>query len=261
MRMGDSTMKIVCFTNGQSKEWGILDGVKIRFIDGDIYGSYRVTEQTVDLDDVQLLAPCAPSKGVCIGLNYHDHAQEMQLTLPEEPLFFLKPSTSLNHPSGQVEYPAISHNLHYEAELAIVIKKKARHVSEADAHDYILGYTCANDVTARDIQMKDGQWTRGKSFDTFMPLGPCIETELDPHNLHIRLYLNGELKQSSNTRNLIFSVPRLIAHVSQVMTLLPGDVILTGTPAGVGAMQVGDQVMVEIEGIGRLVNTIVQPRR
>ena len=181
----------------------------------------------------------------------------MKHDLPKEPLFFIKPATALNDPDGEIRYPAISRNVHHEAELAVVIGRKAKHVKAAEANDYVFGYTCANDVTARDIQMSDGQWTRGKSFDTFMPLGPWIETEIDPHSLNIKGSVNGQIRQSSNTGNLIFRVPELIEFITQVLTLLPGDVILTGTPSGVGPMNIGDTVSVEIAGIGVLTNRIV----
>jgi len=252
-------MKIVRFEIDNTVSYGVLAADnQIQVLSGDIFSdTFTETGKRLLLENVKLLAPCVPSKAVCIGLNYHDHAREMNLTLPEEPLLFLKPSSALNHPGGAVEYPSISKNLHYEGELAIVIKKEARKVPVETAFEYVLGYTCANDVTARDIQMKDSQWTRGKSFDTFLPLGPCIETELDPHNVAIKLLLNGEVKQSSNTSNLIFTIPKMVAFISQVMTLYSGDVILTGTPSGVGPMQVGDRVTVEIEGIGRLNNSIV----
>lgn len=253
---GGFDVKIVRFSYEDQEKWGVLTNKQIHIIKGDIFGDYEVLDQCVLLEQVTLLAPCTPSKGVCIGLNYHDHAREMKLVLPEEPLMFLKPSSALNHPGGILEYPAISSNLHFEAEMAIVIKKQARHVTMDNAYDYILGYTCANDVTARDLQLKDGQWTRGKSFDTFMPIGPCIETEIDPHHINIKLYLNDKVCQSSNTSNLIFKVPELLVFVTQVMTLYPGDVILTGTPAGVGAMEAGDVVVVELEGIGRLENIV-----
>lgn len=251
-------MKLVRFQEGATALYGVLEQDVIRVIEGDVFGTHRVTERVVPVAGVRLLAPCMPSKAVCVGLNYHDHAREMKLDLPAEPLIFLKPSSSLLGPDGAIEYPTISENLHFEAELAVVIKKQAKKISAATAADYILGYTCANDVTARDLQKKDGQWTRGKSFDTFLPLGPCIETELDPGNAAVRLYLNGKVKQASNTGNLIFKVPDLIAFISQVMTLFPGDVILTGTPSGVGPMEVGDTVSVEVEGIGKLSNMIVK---
>lgn len=249
-------MKIVRIMDGVQERYGKLEGEMVTFIQGSIFGDYEITDISVPLAQVQLLAPCEPSKAVCIGLNYHDHAQEMQLTLPEEPLVFIKPSTALCDPGGVIDYPGISNNVHFEAELAIVIKKTARKIPAERACDYILGYTCANDVTARDLQLKDGQWTRGKSFDTFLPLGPCIQTDMDPHKADIRLYLNEEVMQSSNTKELIFSVPQIVAFVTQAMTLLPGDVILTGTPSGVGPMQIGDRVAVEIAGIGRLENVV-----
>jgi len=251
-------MRYVRYQLGDAVQYGILKDNLIQVIDGDLFGVHQITGKTVALDAVKLLAPCQPSKAVCVGLNYHDHATEMKCELPKEPLIFLKPSSALNHPGGAIEYPSISHNLHFEGELAIVIGKQARKVTIDQAPDYILGYTCANDVTARDIQLGDGQWTRGKSFDTFLPLGPVIATELDPHAIDIRLYVNEEIKQNSNTRQLIFNVPYIVAYVSQVMTLHPGDVILTGTPSGVGPMQVGDTVTVELAGIGKLTNVVVK---
>ena len=250
-------MKIVRFEYAGNIEFGILHGGEINVVEGDIFNEYQISQQVIPLEIVKLLSPCVITKAVCVGLNYRAHAQEMKLELPDRPLIFLKPSSSLNHPAGEIEYPAISHELHYEAELAVVIKKQARHVKAADAADYILGYTCANDVTARDIQKADGQWTRGKSFDTFLPLGPCIETDIESDSINIKLYLNDELKQSSNTSDLIFKIPELVAFITETMTLYPGDVILTGTPPGVGPMEVGDVVTVELEGIGRLSNVII----
>lgn len=251
-------MKIARFLYDNKEHCGILKNDRINIIKGSIYDEYKVTDEYINIDEVKLLAPCTPSKAVCVGLNYLDHATEMNLTIPEEPIIFIKPSTTLNNPDDGIKYPTISNNVHYEAELAIVIKKKAYKVSKENANDYILGYTCANDVTARDLQSKDGQWTRGKSFDTFLPLGPVIETDLDPNSANIKLYLNEEVCQSSNTKEFIFKVPKIIEFISQVMTLYPGDVILTGTPSGVGPMEVNDKVVVEIEGIGRLQNSIVR---
>jgi 2-keto-4-pentenoate hydratase/2-oxohepta-3-ene-1,7-dioic acid hydratase in catechol pathway len=250
-------MKIVRFEHEGNIKFGALQGEHINVLNGDVFGEYQISKEILSLANVKLLSPCVISKAVCVGLNYHGHAKEMNLELPVQPLFFLKPSSSLNHPGGNIEYPSISQDVHYEAELAIVIKKLTKKVKAEEAEGYILGYTCANDVTARDIQKMDGQWTRGKSFDTFLPLGPCIETEIDASNINIKLYLNDQLKQSSNTGDLIFKVPEIVARVSEVMTLYPGDVILTGTPSGVGPMQVGDTVTVEIEGIGRLSNVVV----
>ena len=206
------------------------------------------------------LVKLKPSKIVAVGLNYRDHAAEMKEALPQTPILFLKPPSAVIYNNEAIVYPAMTKELHYEAELAVVIKDKIRNISAAEAPEHILGYTCANDVTARDLQRRDGQWTRAKSFDTFCPLGPEIVSGLSPDNLAIDLYLNGERKQSSNTSNLIFKVDFLVAFISQVMTLMPEDVILTGTPAGIGPMQVGDEVRVEIAGIGSLVNKIVGGR-
>ena len=250
-------MKYVRFENDGKIAYGVLSGDQIEELAGDLFSQPTFSGKQFKLTDVKLLAPCLPSKAVCIGLNYRDHASEMKHDLPKEPLFFIKPATALNDHEGEIRYPIISRNVHHEAELAVVIGRKAKHVKAAEANDYVFGYTCANDVTARDIQMSDGQWTRGKSFDTFMPLGPWIETEIDPHTLNITGSVNGQIRQSSNTGNLIFRVPELIEFITQVLTLLPGDVILTGTPSGVGPMNIGDTVSVEIAGIGVLTNRIV----
>ncbi|MFA4966676.1 MAG: fumarylacetoacetate hydrolase family protein [Candidatus Margulisiibacteriota bacterium] len=199
-----------------------------------------------------------PSKIICVGLNYLDHAQEMKMAVPTHPIIFLKPPTSVIGDGDNIIYPEHqTKELHYEAELAIVIKDKTRNVSVEEAKKHILGYTCGNDVTARDLQRIDGQWGRAKSFDTFCPLGPDIVSDIDPDNLDIKLFLNNEIKQSSNTNKLIFKPLYLVSFISNIMTLLPGDVILTGTPPGIGPMQKGDVVAVEIEGIGRLANKIV----
>ncbi|HMK36760.1 MAG TPA: fumarylacetoacetate hydrolase family protein [Desulfomonilaceae bacterium] len=210
----------------------------------------------VVLENVRLLAPCRPSKIVAVGLNYRDHAEELHLSLPEEPLLFLKPSTSIIGPEDTIMLPPQSERVDYEAELAVVIGKQARRITSDRAKDYILGYTCLNDVTARDLQNKDGQWTRAKGFDTFCPLGPWIETNLDPSDLAISLLLNGETKQQSRTSNLIFDVFRLVEFISHIMTLMPGDVIATGTTSGIGPMKDGDTVEVRIEGIGSLINHV-----
>ncbi|MFC1571257.1 fumarylacetoacetate hydrolase family protein [Candidatus Margulisiibacteriota bacterium] len=192
-----------------------------------------------------------PSKIICVGLNYRDHAKELNMPIPEYPLIFLKAPSSLIFPDNPIVYPPQTKELHYEAELAIVMKDKSR----------ILGFTCANDVTARDLQRKDSQWTRAKSFDTFCPVGPKIVKDIDPDNLDIKLYLNGELKQSSSTSNMIFKIDYLVSFISRIMTLEPEDVILTGTPPGVGPMKVGDVVEVEIGGIGKLRNSVIQTTR
>lgn len=199
-----------------------------------------------------------PTKIIAIGLNYHDHAKEMNVNVPEYPLIFLKPSTTFIPDGASIIYPPQTKELHYEGELAIVIKEKAKNVSKEEAHRYIAGYTCANDVTARDLQRMDGQWTRSKSFDTFCPLGPKIVSHVDPlQGLEIITRINGHIMQHSNTKNMIFNVFELVSFVSSIMTLMPQDVIITGTPPGVGPLHVGDVVEVEIEGIGILKNRVI----
>jgi 2-keto-4-pentenoate hydratase/2-oxohepta-3-ene-1,7-dioic acid hydratase in catechol pathway len=197
-----------------------------------------------------------PSKIVAVGLNYRDHAAELKMSIPETPIIFLKPPTAVIFNNEPIVYPPQTKELHYEAELAVVIKDRIKNIPPEEAFNHILGFTCANDVTARDLQRLDGQWTRAKSFDTFCPLGPEIVSGINPDNLKIRLFLNGEIKQSSNTSNMIFKVDFLISFISHIMTLEPEDVILTGTPPGVGPMGKGDRVMVEIEGIGKLENVV-----
>lgn len=250
-------MKWARFEHQGIIRYGQVQGEELLPVKGSPFQSWEEEGSTpIPLEQVRLLAPCEPTKAVCVGLNYRDHASEMKSDLPVAPLIFIKPSTCVLEPGGAIQYPPICANLHFEAELAIVIGRKARNVTQETALDYVLGYTCANDVTARDIQKSDGQWTRGKSFDTFLPLGPFIETEFDPAQAEIRLFLNGGIKQHSHTSNLVFPIPFLIAYITAVMTLLPGDVILTGTPAGVGSMHSGDVVTVEIAGIGRLENHV-----
>jgi 2-keto-4-pentenoate hydratase/2-oxohepta-3-ene-1,7-dioic acid hydratase in catechol pathway len=205
----------------------------------------------------RILAPSLPTKIVALGLNYHDHAAELGLEIPREPLLFLKPPSSVIGPYDEIIYPAQSSQVDYEAELAVVVGKRCSKVRPVQAQDYILGYTCFNDVTARDLQYKDWQWTRAKSFDTFAPFGPWIETAIeDPHKLAISLSVNGVIKQSSNTSNLIFNIYDLISYISNIMTLEKGDVIATGTPGGIGPLQRGDTVRVTIEGIGVLENRV-----
>ncbi len=217
----------------------------------------KLTGLRFPLADVRLLAPMLPSKVICIGKNYADHAREMGGEPPSEPVIFLKPSTSVCGPGDPIFRPAaISERTDYEGELAVVIGRLCSQVPAELAASVIFGYTCANDVTARDLQARDGQWTRAKGFDTFCPLGPWIETDVDPADLALTTELNGEVKQNSRTSLLLHDVPALVAFVSQVMTLLPGDVLLTGTPAGIGPMGKGDQVRVTIEGIGSLTNPV-----
>ena len=197
-----------------------------------------------------------PSKIIAIGLNYIDHAKELKMNMPDYPLIFMKPSTSVIGNGDAIILPPQTKELNYEGELAVVIKEKARNVSQDEAWRFIAGYTCANDITARDLQRIDGQWTRAKSFDTFCPLGPRIVSGVDPKYRSIITRVNGAVKQNSNTKNMIFDVFELVSFISEIMTLLPGDVIITGTPPGVGAIEVGDVVEVEIEGIGVLKNTV-----
>ena len=225
-------------------------------VKGDIFGKFEIIDKTHNLSRAKLLAPCEPTKVVLVGLNYIDHAKELKMDLPDEPVIFLKPSTAVIGTEDNIIYPGMCKQLDYEAELAVVIKQRAKSIEPGEVKDYILGYTCYNDVTARDLQRQDVQWTRAKSFDTFSPLGPSIVDEIDPNNLKVELYLNGEIKQSSRTNNCVFSVERLVSFISKIMTLLPGDVIATGTPVGVGPMKVGDTVEVRIEKIGILRNYV-----
>jgi 2-keto-4-pentenoate hydratase/2-oxohepta-3-ene-1,7-dioic acid hydratase in catechol pathway len=211
----------------------------------------------VALASVKLLAPCMPSKIVGVGRNYAEHAAEMKNPLPREPLLFFKPASALNDPDGDIVYPSQSSRVDFEGELAVVIRSRCRNVAASAARDVILGYTICNDVTARDLQQSDGQWARAKGFDTFAPLGPWILTNLDPANLHLRTYLNGKLMQDASTSALVFGVNQLVEYVSAVFTLEPGDVIATGTPAGVGPMYPGDVVEVVIDPIGTLRNRVV----
>lgn len=251
-------MKIVRFAIEGKVEYGILKGKSIQAIEGKPFRAIKPINSHYRLSEVKLLSPCLPSKIVALGINYHDHAREMGSSLPEAPLIFLKPPTSVIGPEDNIVYPPSSQRVDYECELGVVIKKITRKVSVAEALDYLLGYTCFNDVTARDLQSKDVQWTRSKSFDTFAAIGPCIETELEPGNVTVETYLNGELKQRGSTADLIYSVPQLISFISDVMTLLPGDVIATGTPGGIGPMQPGDTVEIKITPIGTLRNYVVK---
>ncbi|MFZ2504576.1 MAG: fumarylacetoacetate hydrolase family protein [Nocardioides sp.] len=270
-------MRIARFTSGDEPVFGVVHGELDRFgqpsedsvvieLRGDpLYAGIEPTGAEHRLADVRLLAPVIPrSKIVAIGKNYAAHAAEFDGVVPAEPLMFLKPNTSVIGPGDAIAYPRQSAHVDFEGELAVVIGRICRDVPPEQATDVIFGYTIANDVTARDLQRGDGQWSRAKGFDTFCPLGPWIETDLDPHNFTaegggraVQTHLNGDLKQDGNTRDLVFDIPTLIAHITAVMTLLPGDVILTGTPEGVGPMAVGDEVEVSIEGLGALTNRVV----
>ena len=248
---------------GEVDEFGqpAEDTIVVALAGDPLYVGVKILDQEFKLADVRLLAPVLPrSKVIGIGRNYSAHAAEMGSDVPTEPLMFIKPNTSVVGPGDPIFYPAQSSNVHFEGELAVVIGRICRDVPPQQATDVIYGYTIANDVTARDLQQSDVQFTRAKGFDSFCPLGPWIETDLDPQTfadgVRIQTHLNGDLKQDGSTSDLIFDIPTLIAYVSSVMTLLPGDVILTGTPAGVGPMEVGDEVEVSIAGLGTLTNQV-----
>jgi len=251
-------MKIVRFAVDTEVRYGVLSGQSIQVLEDKPFGHTKLTDYLYQLKQVKLLPPCTPSKIVALGLNYHNHARELNSPLPDAPLIFLKPSTAVIGHGDNIVYPSSSHRVDYEGELAVVLKKPVWRVKVEDALDYVLGYTCFNDVTARDLQYHDEQWTRAKGFDTFAAVGPWIETELDPGNVTIETYLNCELKQQGNTSDLIYSIPELISFISNVMTLLPGDIIATGTPGGVGPMYPGDTIEVKIEPIGTLRNYVVK---
>jgi len=250
-------MKIVRFKTEDKIRYGILAEESIQIIEGVPFYGVRPVNEYIKLERAKLLAPVLPSKIVALGLNYLSHQKEFNLSQPQVPLIFIKPSTSVIGPGDSIVYPPSSHRVDYEAELAVVIKSITRRVSVDTALNYVLGYTCLNDVTARDQQKDDGQWTRAKGYDTFCPIGPHIETELDPGNVLVESYLNGQQKQKINTRDLIFPVPQIISFISNVMTLLPGDVIATGTPSGIGPMKPGDTIEIRITGIGTLINQVV----
>ncbi len=250
-------MKTVRFKVDDNEHYGILDGDIITKLAQEPYDRIMPLDKTYDLKEVTLLAPCIPTKIVALGLNYKSHAEETHNPVPESPIIFIKPTTCIIGPEENIVYPSSTTRVDYECELGVVIGKKARMVSVDNALDYVFGYTCVNDVTARDHQRDDGQWTRGKGHDTFGPMGPCIETDLDPGNVIVSTYLNNELKQQQNTSDLIFSVPEMTSFISGVMTLLPGDVIATGTPSGIGPMKPGDTVEIRIGPIGVLRNYVV----
>lgn len=249
-------MKYLRYIYNNNIYYGILEGNRVFELSGEPFDGPQKTGRDVPLSEVKLLSPCTPSKIICVGLNYRDHAEETNTPLPMSPVVFLKPPSSVIGPLDDIVYPKMSGRVDYEAELAVVIKKKAKDIPISDAMDYVLGFTCANDVTARDLQPSDGQWTIAKSFDTFLPLGPVITDEVDVSNLRMQSRLNGRVMQDSNTGNLVFKVDYLISFLSGIMTLCPGDVIITGTPAGIAPMKPGDVIEVEIENIGVLKNTV-----
>jgi 2-keto-4-pentenoate hydratase/2-oxohepta-3-ene-1,7-dioic acid hydratase in catechol pathway len=237
--------------------FGWILGDQVGSIDGDLFGgNYRRMETSLSLDMVKLLAPVIPGKIIAVGRNYADHAKEQNADVPPYPMLFLKPSSAVIGTGEAIVLPPQSERVDHEVELAVVIGKKGRWLAHENAMEHVFGYTVANDVTARDLQTKDGQWTRSKSFDSFCPLGPWIETELDPADLLLSCRVNGQLRQMSSTREMVFSVAQLIVFISSVMTLNPGDVILTGTPSGISPLKTGDTVEVEVEKIGILKNPV-----
>lgn len=254
-------MRIARYEYDGRSRYGLadLDSGKVREIAGEPFYRVETTGDARRLEEVRLLPPVVPGKIVAVGLNYKDHARELGMKIPEEPLLFLKAPSALNGPEGEIVYPPQSRRVDYEAELAVVIGRVAKNVKEKDAAAHILGYTCINDVTARDLQVKDVQFARAKGFDTFAPLGPWIVTDFDPTEASVRCLVNGEVRQDGNTREMGASVYRLVEYISSVMTLFPGDVIATGTPPGIGSLRVGDIVTVEVGGIGALTNRVVAP--
>jgi len=249
-------MKFVRFQKGDLKGYGIWEGDFLQEISGSIFGQYRPTSTKHRLADVHLLPPAEPTKIIGVGLNYREHIEELKEKTPEFPSHFIKPLTAVIGPEEPIIFPRVARRVDYEGELAVVIKDKVKDVPLEKALDHVLGYTCFNDVTERELTRLQGQLTRAKGFDTFAPFGPCLAIDLDPWQLIVRTYLNGKLVQEGHTADMIFSVPFLIHYLSQCMTLLPGDIISTGTPKGIGPMHPGDVVEVYIEGIGTLRNPL-----
>jgi 2-keto-4-pentenoate hydratase/2-oxohepta-3-ene-1,7-dioic acid hydratase in catechol pathway len=250
-------MRFVRYTLGNDlPRYGWVMNSKIGPVDGSPFQEYRRLEATIPLSDVKLLAPVVPGKIICVGRNYVEHAKEHGAEVPDIPLLFLKPPSSILPPGGVIQLPPQSQQVEHEGELAIVIGREGKWIQTKDSSNYIFGFTIANDVTARDLQQKDVQWTRGKGFDTFCPIGPWVETEFDPVDTLLTCKVNDEMRQMASTRDMVFAVSQLLAFASSIMTLFPGDLILTGTPAGVGPLTEGDIVEVSIEGIGILKNLV-----
>lgn len=251
-------MRLLRFRHGDRIATGVAEtgDDAVRVLAGTFFEDPLPTGEELALDDVFLLAPVLPSKLVCVGKNYAAHAAEFGMTVPEEPLLFLKPSTAVIGPNDPIQRPAVSRRVDYEGELAVVIGRLAKDVRAEDAYRVILGYTCANDVTMRDLQKTDDQWARAKGFDGSAPLGPWIETDLDPNDAGVETRLNGEVRQQGRTSDMVFGVATLIEYITTFMTLLPGDVLLTGTPEGVGPLAAGDVVEVDVEGAGVLANPV-----
>lgn len=251
-------MRIARFSLEGNVAFGVLEGDALDVIKGHPFADFERSGQRIPLEKVRLLSPVLPNKVVAVGRNYSEHARELGNTVPETPVVFFKPSTAVVGPDDPVIYPGFSAEVHHEAELAVVIGRMCKEVPRERVHEVILGYTCANDVTARDVQRSEEQWARAKGFDTSCPLGPWVETDLDPSDVAVQCTVNGEQRQLGRTGEMVRSVADLVVHISEAMTLLPGDVILTGTPAGVGPLNVGDEVAVTIEGIGTLTNKVIK---
>jgi 2-keto-4-pentenoate hydratase/2-oxohepta-3-ene-1,7-dioic acid hydratase in catechol pathway len=249
-------MRIIRFEDKGVARYGWVLEDRVGLIEGSPFESFQRGPAEMPLSGLKLLPPCVPSKVICVGRNYVEHAKELGNEVPEVPMLFLKPPSSIIGPGETVFLPPQSQQVEHEAELAVVIGKRSRWLDPDGAKDAILGYTVANDVTARDLQKRDGQWTRGKGFDSFCPFGPWIETEFDPADAVITCTVNGELRQMGSTRDMVFPVRQLLAYASSVMTLEPGDILLTGTPSGVGPLADGDEVKVSVEGVGELVNQV-----
>lgn len=255
-------MRLIRYHTGNGiPQYGWIYEDHVGPIEGNIFSGFRRLEAEIPMHMVKLMAPIVPGKIVCVGRNYAEHAREQGFEPPEIPILFLKPPSSVIGPEELILLPPQSQQVEHEGELAVVIQKRGRWISSENALSYVLGYTVANDVTARDLQRRDGQWTRGKGFDTFCPIGPWIETDLNPADVLVQTRINGEMRQLASTREMIFPVEQLIAFISSVMTLEPGDVILTGTPAGIGPLQDGDKVEVSVEGIGSLINGVMRSNK
>jgi len=251
-------MRIIRYINDQGNaQYGWVLGDEVGTIEGSPFASFQRNKADMSLEGLRLLPPVSPSKILCVGRNYAAHAEEHEVDLPEVPLLFLKPPSTLIGPGDNIVLPPQSQRIEHEGELAVVIRKSARWLDPESAMDSVLGFTVANDVTARDLQRRDGQWTRGKGFDSFCPVGPWIETEFDPADAVVTTSVNEELRQMGSTRDMVFRVRQLIAYASSIMTLEAGDLLLTGTPSGVGPLTDGDNVVVSIEGIGELSNPVV----
>ncbi|HRZ86396.1 MAG TPA: fumarylacetoacetate hydrolase family protein [bacterium] len=257
--MKDQTVKMVRFVMGDEERCGIVSGKRVRILKGDFFGEkFEFTGKGVALEKVRILPPVSPSKIVAVGLNYRDHIEEFKSDVPAEPCIFLKPPSAVIGHGDAIVMPAASKRVDYEAELAIVIRRCCRNIAPEQAKEFVLGYTCLNDVTARDLQNSDKQWARAKSFDTFCPVGPFVVSGIDPDACSIRSIQNGAVRQDSHTSRMVFSCSFIVSFVSRVMTLMPGDLIATGTPGGGGTLTAGDTIEVDIEGIGTLTNTVAK---